>query len=353
MSGLEDLLRRHQVAWRAMTPWRTAAPRWATQAPSEPVGDSLSLRLYGSGLQAGQRPVLVVTPQVNHSCIADLAPDQSLVRTLLGAGLGRVAVTDWGPPPDRAYGIADSIDDLLACIDRLDGPVHLVGLCQGGWQVAIVAALYPRRVASLTVAAAPIDTHAGGTLLHLFSLGLPLGFFRGVVAAGGGRAPGWMLAQGFDQLKPFERLVYHPWSVFWRAEDPDYLRRFGTLRGWYRFNKDVAGQLYLEAIDQLFQRNLLFKGELQLAGRRVGLGDIQCPVSLVAGRRDHITPQEQVWALEQHLRPGQASRWLVDAGHVGVFAGRRALADTWPKIAAAWPSGPENASDGCPARARR
>jgi hypothetical protein len=42
---------------------------------------------------------------------------------------------------------------------------------------------------------------------------------------------------------------------------------------------------------------------------------------------------------EDHLRPGQCRRWLVDAGHIGVFAGRHALATAWPEIAASWCEG--------------
>jgi poly(3-hydroxybutyrate) depolymerase len=221
-------------------------------------------------------------------------------------------------------------------MDRLGGCVHLVGLCQGGWQCAMVAALHPDRVASLTIAAAPIDTHVGDTVLHAFSLGLPLAFFEGVVAAGGGRAPGRLLASGFDLLKPFERGVFHPGSLYWNAADPAYVERFEALKNWYRLNKDIAGELYLEVVRDLFQRNLLAKNQLTVGGRRVHLPDIACHVCLLAGTRDHITPAEQVWALEPHLRAGQARRWLVDAGHIGVFMGKRSLETVWPEVVASW-----------------
>ncbi len=339
--GLEawgELQRRALTSAAVLHPATPPAPRWATEGEDLPLADSVHLRSYGAAGGDGAA-VLVVTPQVNHSYIADFAPDQSLVRTLLATGHARVGVTDWQAPPDRPYTIADSIDDILRCADCLGTPVHLVGLCQGGWQSAIVAALHPERVASLTLAAAPIDTHAGRTLLHAFSLGLPMGFFEAVVAAGGGRAKGELLAQGFDLLRSFERTVYHPMALFQAADDPAFLERFEALRNWYRLNKDIAGELYLEVVRDLFQGNRLHTNRLVLGDRRVSLTDIRCPVRLVAGARDHITPPEQVWALEAHLRPGQARRWLVDAGHIGVFAGRNALATAWPEIAASWCDG--------------
>jgi poly(3-hydroxybutyrate) depolymerase len=331
-----DLQRRAMASFEVLRPSQPPAPRWATEGQDRPLRDSVHLRSYGA-VEPGGPAVLVVTPQVNHSYIADFAPDQSLVRTLLACEMARVGVTDWQPPPARPYTIADSLDDILACMDAVgEGPVHLVGLCQGGWQCTMVAALHPERVASLTIAAAPIDAHAGQTGLHLFSLGLPLSFFEGLVAAGGGRAKGRLLAQGFDLLKPFERFTYHPASLFWGAHEPGFLERFEALRNWYRLNKDIAGELYLEAVRDLFQRNLLILNRFEVGGRRVQLPDIRCPVRLVAGSRDHITPPEQVWALEGQLRPGQTRRWLVDAGHIGVFAGRRSLATAWPEIAASW-----------------
>jgi poly(3-hydroxybutyrate) depolymerase len=330
-----DVQRRALASLGVLRPEQPPTPRWATEGRDLPLRDSVHLRLYGA-VEPGGPAVLVVTPQVNHSYIADFAPDQSLVRTLLACDMARVGVTDWQPPPERPYAIADSLDDILDCMDAMGGPVHLVGLCQGGWQCTMVAALHPERVASLTIAAAPIDAHAGQTGLHLFSLGLPLSFFEGLVAAGGGRAKGRLLAQGFDLLKPFERFAYHPASLFWGADVPGFLERFEALRNWYRLNKDIAGELYLEAVRDLFQRNLLVQNRFEVKGRRVHLPDISCPVRLVAGTRDHITPPEQVWALERHLRPGQSRRWLVDAGHIGVFAGRGSLATAWPQIAESW-----------------
>lgn len=330
-----DLIHRTRTTGEVMRPLRPPQPRWATPGEVREVSDAVQLRCYGAPDAEGDA-VLVITPQVNHSYIADFAPNQSLVRTLLGSGIARVGVTDWLPPPDRPYGIADSLADVLDCAAALGRRVHLVGLCQGGWQATMVAALHPRRVATLTIAAAPIDTHVGQTMLHLFSLGLPLGFFRSVVAAGGGRASGRMLARGFDLLKPFERGVQHPGSVFWRAEDTEYVERFSALRNWYRLNKDIAGDLYLEVVRDLFQRNLLARNRFEVGGRRVQLDRIRCPAALVAGTRDHITPPEQVWALEDHLERGQTRRWLVDAGHIGVFTGRRSLAGTWPEIVGWW-----------------
>ena len=334
----QDELARWETVLGDAHPTDPPAPRWATPNERDELTTTLHLRRFGAEAgAAGTTPALVVTPQVNHSYIADFAPDQSLARTLLDRGASTVGVTDWlAPPQKNDYAIADSIDDIAAAIDRLGGRVHLVGLCQGGWQAAILACLSPERVASLTVAAAPIDTHAGATLLHAFTFGLPLSFFEWAVRVGGGNAPGRLIAQGFDTLRPFERFVYNPATLYLRAHDDAFRERRDALRNWYRLNKDVAGTLYLEAVRKLFKENQLARGALHVRGRRVDLATLRCPIHLVAGGRDHITPAAQVFALEALAPSATCQRHLVDAGHVGVFMGRKALRTVWPRVASTW-----------------
>jgi poly(3-hydroxyalkanoate) synthetase len=56
---------------------------------------------------------------------------------------------------------------------------------------------------------------------------------------------------------------------------------------------------------------------------------------MLAGTKDHITPPEQVWALADLVSTlaEHISRELVDAGHLGLFMGRAALAEHWTPIA--------------------
>ncbi len=328
-----ETLKRWRTFDEAVEPAAGRQPVWATPHEIVKVHDSVDLRHFGAG-EEGRLPALIVTPQVNHSYVADFSEKQSLVRTLLGTGVKEVGVTDWLPPPKRSYTIADSLDDVTACIDRLGGRVHLVGLCQGGWQAAMVAALHPDKVASLSVAAAPIDAHAGATLLHAWVFGLPMSFFEGVVTLGGGVAPGKKLSEGFDLLKPFERFVFGYAALWLNADDEGYVKRFTDLRNWYKLNKDIAGDLYLEAVRDLFKDNRLAKGSFEVRGTRVDLAAIRCPLNLVAGSRDHITPGPQVFALEKLAPEAPCKSWTVDAGHIGSFMGGGALRTAWTEIGA-------------------
>lgn len=103
----------------------------------------------------------------------------------------------------------------------------------------------------------------------------------------------------------------------------------------YRVRAVGTGRCTLWIIEHLFVHNELARGELVVGGERVNLSAIGCPIFLLAGTKDHITPPEQVWALADLVStPTQhVARELVDAGHLGLFMGRAALAEHWKPIA--------------------
>ena len=95
--------------------------------------------------------MLVDPPYAGHSStITDYAKGQSLVETLLGAGLDRVLVTDWKAATDamRNFDIDKYLAEINVVVDDLGGAVHLIGLCQGGWMCAMFAARFPEKVKS-------------------------------------------------------------------------------------------------------------------------------------------------------------------------------------------------------------
>ena len=117
--------------------------------------------------------------------------------------------------------------------------------------------------------------------------------------------------------------------------DPDYVTRHIDFTNWFEWTQDLPGAFYLWIIEHLFVHNELARGVLVVDGKPVNLSAIDCPIFLLAGTKDHITPPEQVWALAD-LVPTPAehiSRELVDAGHLGLFMGRAALAEHWTPIA--------------------
>ncbi|RME20953.1 MAG: alpha/beta fold hydrolase, partial [Deltaproteobacteria bacterium] len=299
-----ETMRKHQKRigryMREVVFYHPSPPRWST--PNEIVEETESYRLRSFGGAGGKRPaVLVVPPEVNRSAIIDLAPENSLPRVLLAGGFGRVASMDWlQPGPAQAErDIDDSITDIISAALKLGPPVHLVGLCQGGWESAIVAALRPELVLTLTLVAAPIDFSAGEGQVKWLSRLMPMAAYRTLVQLGGGIMRGEFISAGFDMLQPFERGFLNPLAAWNRIDDGRWLGRYHRLQNWYRTPKDLAGKAYLRIVEQLFKQNRLARGTLEVLGRRVDLRRITCPLALVAGERDHITPPPQLWAAEK------------------------------------------------------
>jgi poly(3-hydroxyalkanoate) synthetase len=146
---------------------------------------TMALREYG---KPGGISTLVDAPHAGHTAmIADYHKGQSLVQTLLENGVGHVALTDWKSATDdmKDLEIDNYLAEMVVAIDDLGGKVNLVGLCQGGWLSAMIAARFPDKVNSLVLAGAPIDTDAGDGPIKRMVHQSPLSFYQELVHASG------------------------------------------------------------------------------------------------------------------------------------------------------------------------
>ncbi len=307
-------------------------PGWST--PNEVVEASpLSvLRRFGSPRRG--RPLLVLPPQAgHHSCVVDYSAEQSQVRTALAAGYRQVHVLEWlgATEETKDASVEDYLADVAAAVERVGGPVDLVGDCQGGWLATIYAALRPEDVATLTVAGAPIDAHAGDSAIADYvRLGGDMAPYRLAVELGGGMLRGTIMLGGFVALQPETEIATHL-ELALHLDDDAYVARYAEFRDWYAHTQPIPGGMYLWAVEHLFLRNELVRGKMTVDGTHVSLGAIRCPVALLAGAKDHITPPEQVFALQDHVgsTPEAVTTQLVRGGHLGLFMGHDALATAW------------------------
>jgi poly(3-hydroxyalkanoate) synthetase len=288
-------------------------------------------------------PTLVLPPQAGHdSCIVDYSAAQSQMRTILAAGLERAYALDWVGATARTTdaGIDDYLDVIDRAVDHIGGSVNLIGDCQGGWLATIYAALRPERVNTLTIAGAPIDFHAGEPVIHaaLRSLapGGNLAFYRWLVAAGGGVLRGEHMLAGFIAIQPGNEIA-RQLQLLANIGDPAHVERYREFEDWFKHTQPIPGAFYLWIVEHLFRDNELIAGTLEIGSERVDLGRIRCPLNLLAGATDHITPPDQVFALADHAgtSPGEIVRDTTAGGHLGLFMGHEALRDHWPPLLAA------------------
>jgi pimeloyl-ACP methyl ester carboxylesterase len=74
--------------------------------------------------------------------------------------------------------IDNYLAEMIVAIDDLGGRVNLVGLCQGGWLSAMIAARFPAKVNALVLAGAPIDTDAGDGPIKRMVHASPASFYN-------------------------------------------------------------------------------------------------------------------------------------------------------------------------------
>jgi poly(3-hydroxybutyrate) depolymerase len=345
--------------WQLMADRRP--PQWASRHRIVRLSPLTRLRDFTPARPADVVPTLVLPPQAGHdSCIVDYSAKQSQMQTILAAGLERLYALDWiGVTHEtRDATITDYLAEVHAAVQKAGngGRVNLVGDCQGGWLATIYAALHPERVNTLTLAGAPIDFHAGGAVIRESVQALSddsLSFFRALVAQGNGVLRGEFLVGGFIVIKP-ENEVGKQLQLLANVRDARHVERYRVFEDWFKHTQDIAGPFYLWLVEHLFRDNELIGGALRIGDEAVDLGRIDCPVNLLAGATDHITPPLQVFALAGAVSTPAARITLrtTSGGHLGLFMGTEALRDHWPVVMAAVLEHSRPSADGAPGRRR-
>ncbi len=296
---------------------------------------TMVLRDYG---QSADIPTLVDAPHAGHTAvIADYRKGQSLVETLLANRIKHVALTDWKSATEdmKDLDIDSYLAEVVVAIDDLGGRVNLVGLCQGGWLSAMIAARFPEKVNSLVLAGSPIDTDAGdGSIKHMVHQS-KASFYEELVALGGGLMKGKFMLQGWKNMHPEQHYIQDHIDLYEHIDDPAYLAKEEAFESWYENPIDLPGRWYLQVITQLFKENRLAKGEFVGLGRKLSLRNITCPTYLLAGESDDITTPEQVLDAANYLGTpkDRIVQKTVPGGHIGLFMGATTLKEHWPPIA--------------------
>ena len=296
---------------------------------------TMLLREYGKPEEV---PTLIDAPHAGHTAvIADYHKGQSLVETLLANGIAHVLLTDWKSATDdmKDLEIDNYLAEMIVAIDDLGGRVNLIGLCQGGWLSAMIAARFPEKVLSLVLAGAPIDTDAGNGPIKRMVHEYPVSFYQELVTLGGGLMKGKFMLQGWKNMHPTQHYIKEHIDLYEHIDDPAYLAKEETFESWYENPIDLPGRWYLQAITQLFKKNQLAKGEFLGLGRKLNLRNITCPLYLLAGASDDITTPEQVLNAEKFVGTSKDRivKKTVPGGHIGLFMGASTLKDHWPEIA--------------------
>jgi polyhydroxyalkanoate synthase len=287
--------------------------------------------------------LLIIPAPFKRAYIWDLMPEVSVVRRWLERGVN-VYLLEWTTPmpEDDAFGLAEYADEwpfsALRVIENETGCAAplVAGHSLGGTLAAIFASLHPKSVGGLILVDAPLAF--GG------ELGGPLGrALRAIAHASAIRAlaspvPGSVInalcAAAAPEVFIGERLSDFTASLL----DARAMAIHGRVERWTYDELPMPGALFEDVLEQLYRRDLFFKGTLQVGARQTGAALLRAPVLAVLNPVGRIVPPgSMLTALD--TAPNLAVELLEYTGdrgamfqHLGPLVTPLAHETLWPRI---------------------
>lgn len=292
----------------------------------------------GTAIDMTKRPFVIVDPRAGHGPGIGGFKADSEVGVAMKAGHPAYFI-GFLPEPVPGQTILDVtaaeaafLEAVIARHPRAEGKPCVVGNCQAGWAVMILAALRPELFGPIIIAGAPLSYWAGvrGQYPMRYSGGLLGGSWLTALAGdlGAGIFDGAALVLNFEAQNPANTLWTKQYNL-WSKIDTEPERYLEFERWWDAPVLLNAGEMQW-IVDELFIGNHLAAGEIRdRDGTAIDLRGIRSPIVVFCSKGDNITPPQQAldWILdlydsEEDIRAwGQTIVYTVHehAGHLGLF----------------------------------
>jgi polyhydroxyalkanoate synthase len=311
------------------------------ETPNEVVytENKLELRRYEPLTETQHEvPILIVYALINRPAILDLQPDRSVVRRLLEAGHD-VYLIDWNEPSrlDRHLTLEDYVmryvDNCVDVVRERSGQdtINLLGYCMGGTMAAIYTALFPEKVNALGLLAAALHFDDTGGVLERW--GDAEHYDPRAVVEAYGNVPAEMLDLGFALMDPVSNVLSKYVRFADRLENEDFAENFARVERWLSEGVDLAGATYVQFVEEIYQRDALYRNELSLGGEHVDVTRIGVPVLQVVGSYDHLVPPAASEPFNDVVGTGNTTTIEYPTGHVGLAMSTSTHRDVWPEVA--------------------
>ena len=233
---------------------------------------------------------------------------------------------------DIARAEAIFLEKVIALHPDADGKPCVIGNCQAGWAVMMLAALRPELFGPIIVAGSPLSYWAGvrGKYPMRYSGGLLGGSWLAALASdlGHGKFDGAGLVQNFENQNPANTLWTKQYNLYSKidTEAPRYL----GFERWWGGHVNLNAEEIQFIVDELFVGNKLAAGRIQTSdGTAIDLRNIRSPIVVFCSKGDNITPPQQAlgWILDLYenvdeIRSfGQTIVYTIHetVGHLGIF----------------------------------
>ena len=292
----------------------------------------------GVEIDPKRRPFVVVDPRAGHGPGIGGFKADSEIGVALKAGHPCYFV-GFLPDPmpgqtieDIARAEAVFLEKVAALHPEADGKPCVIGNCQAGWAIMMLAAIRPELFGPIIIAGSPLSYWAGvrGKNPMRYSGGLLGGSWLTALTSdlGHGKFDGAWLVQNFENQNPANTLWSKQYNLYSKidTEAPRYL----GFERWWGGHVNLNAEEIQFIVDQLFIGNNLAAGNIQTSdGVTVDLRNIRSPIVVFCSKGDNVTPPQQAlgWILDLYenvdeIRSfGQTIVYTIheSIGHLGIF----------------------------------
>lgn len=292
----------------------------------------------GRVIDLKRRPFVVVDPRAGHGPGIGGFKADSEIGVIFEAGHPCYFV---GFLPDPMPGqtiehvaLAEAIflEKVIALHPDADGKPCVVGNCQAGWAMMMLAAIRPELFGPIIIAGSPLSYWAGvrGANPMRYAGGLLGGSWLTALIGdmGNGKFDGAWLVQNFENQNPANTLWQKPYNLYSKidTEAPRYL----DFERWWGGHTNLNAAEIQFIVDELFIGNNLSAAKIRTSdGVAVDLRNIRAPIVVFCSKADNITPPQQAlgWIVDLYesvdeIRSyGQTIVYTIheSVGHLGIF----------------------------------
>jgi len=285
-----------------------------------------------------RRPFVVVDPRAGHGPGIGGFKADSEIGVAMKAGHPCYFV-GFTPDPmpgqtieDIARAEAVFLEKVISLHPEADGKPCVIGNCQAGWAVAILASIRPELFGPIILAGAPLSYWAGvrGQNPMRYSGGLLGGSWLTALSSdmGAGKFDGGKLVANFENQNPANTLWTKQYNVYSKVDTE--AKRYLEFEKWWGGHVNLNAEEIQFIVDELFVGNKLAAGLIETSdGTAVDLRNIRSPIVVFCSKGDNITPPQQAldWILDLYddvdeMRSfGQTIVYTVheSIGHLGIF----------------------------------
>jgi hypothetical protein len=292
----------------------------------------------GIEIDAKRRPFVIVDPRAGHGPGIGGFKADSEIGVAFRAGHPCYFI-GFLPEPmpgqtieDIARAEAIFLEKVIALHPGADGKPCVIGNCQAGWAVMMLAAIRPELFGPIIVAGSPLSYWAGvhGKYPMRYTGGLLGGSWLTALTSdlGHGKFDGAWLVQNFENQNPSNTLWTKQYNLYSKidTEAPRYL----GFEKWWGGHVNLNAEEVQFIVDELFIGNHLAEGQIKSSeGTAIDLRNISTPIVVFCSKGDNITPPQQAlgWILDLYesvddIRAcGQTIVYAIHEtiGHLGIF----------------------------------